>query len=155
MEKQRYLLVCDLQDNNSEGVERFTRKLTDWVNAHAHEYNAVMATVRVNTYIGNFEKHLKDYSCKDPKLLGFHYDKVIKKDGYGLTEVGYSCLPKNAHIDVIGMETGGTIMNVALDLFSLNYDFNVLSDYCYCNDGKDVHQAACKVMKTYLGSALK
>lgn len=155
MDKQKYLLVVDLQQANSEGVERFTRKLTDWINAHSHEYSAVLATVRKNTKVDNFERYLKDYSCVDPKLLGFHYDKLIEKEGYGLDEIGYSVIPKNAHIDVVGMETQGSIMAIALDLFSLGYEFNVFGDLCYCNDGKDVHKAAITCLKQSIGTALK
>jgi nicotinamidase-related amidase len=152
---QKYLLVVDLQKANSEGVERFTRKLEDWINAHAHEYVAVLATVRKNTKIDNFERHLKDNSCQDPKLLNFHCDKVIEKEGYGLDEVGYNCIPRNAHIDVVGMETQASIMAIALDLFGLGYDFTVYEDLCYCNDGKDIHKAAVTCLKSSIGTALR
>lgn len=151
---EKYLLVVDVQKANSEGVEKFTRKLTDWINAHAHEYTAVFATIRKNTKVDNFERFLRDDSCQDPKLLDFHYDKLIEKEGYGLDEIGYSVIPRNAEINVVGMETGASIMAIALDLFSLGYNFKVIGDLCYCNDGKDIHQAAIKCLQTYIGKAL-
>ena len=152
---QKVLLVVDVQKENSEGVERFADKLSHWIDAHAHEYQYVVATIRKNTKVDNFERYLKDYSCADPELCRFHYDKLVAREGYSLDEVGYKLVPKTMHVDVVGMETQGAIMAIALDLFSLGYDFSVLKDYCYCNDGRGVHKAALQCLKESIGTALK
>lgn len=152
---QKYLLVVGIQKGHEEGAGRYIRKTCDWINAHAHEYTAVVASIRVNTKVDNFEKFLKDYSMEDTDTLGFHCDIVTTREGYGLSENGFKAIPKTAHIDVIGMNTHSSVYGVALDLFSYGYDFSVLSNLTYCQEGDRVQKAALVSLKEAIGAALK
>lgn len=151
----RYLLVVGIQKGQEEGAEKFVNKLCDWINAHAHEYTATIASIRVNTRVDNFERYQNDYSMEDTDILGYHCDSIVTREGYGLSENGFKSIPRNAHVDVVGMNTHSSVYGVALDLFSYGYEFNVLSQWTWCQEGKKVQEAAIKSLEQAIGSALK
>ena len=150
----KYLLVVGVQKGHEEGAEKFVRKLCDWIDSHAHEYTAVIASIRVNTKVDNFERFQHDNSMSDTNVLGYHCDQIVTREGYVLSENGFKAIPRGSHVDVVGMNTHSSVYGVALDLFSYGYDFNVLSKWTWCQEGSRVQDAALKSLEQAIGDAL-
>lgn len=150
----RILVVIGIQKGHEEGAEKFVKKTIDWINAHAHNYDQVISSIRINTKVDNFERYMKDYSMEDTDVLGYHTDKILTREGYTLPE-GFPIPNPNTHFDVIGMNTHSSVMGHVLDMFGKGYDFSVLSELTTCQEGKKVQEAALTVLKEAIGNALK
>lgn len=152
--KEKILLVVDLQKEfaDNEGmypkILKFVKQAIDGT-----EYNRVIATKCGNFDGSNFVRYTNWVDLIDgADELEFTPDKVIEKVSYGLTD--YKEIPKNAMIHVVGYNTGACVLKVALDLFDLDYDFRVLSDYCYSGDGYENHVHGLWTLNHLLGKAV-
>lgn len=117
-------------------------------------YDKVVATKCVNSNKSNFVRYNNWHKLIDgTSELEFKADEVIEKQSYGLTD--YSMLPKDAEIDIIGYDTGACVLKIALDLFDRDYNFLVLSKYCYSTGGEEHHKRGLQILSNLLENAVK
>lgn len=149
----KILLVVDLQVEFKDNDGQYERIL-DFVN-HAKEngYDRVIATVCKNNDNTAFVKYENWYDCYNPEPLEFNPDDILIKYGYGLNN--YNILPKTDQYDIIGFNTDACVLKIALDLFDNNYDFHVLTDYCYSNSGYTHHINGVELLKRLMSKAIK
>ncbi len=136
----KILFVVDLQrefaDNDGKYEEILNFVHTSTANK---DYNKIIATKCKNKQNSNFVRYSNWFDLiDDASDLDFEADMVIEKISYGLLD--YSFLPRNAEIDIIGFNTGACVLKVALDLFDRDYNFKVLSKYCYSSNGLEHHK---------------
>ncbi len=151
----KILLVVDLQaefadsDGEYERILNFVRSATE-----NKTYDRVIATKCLNRENSNFVRYSRWKKMIDGAAeLEFTPDTVIEKISYGLTD--YSMLPVDAHIDVVGYNTGACVLKVALDLFDRNYNFTVLSRYCYSSSGLKHHKHGLWTLKNLMENAVE
>ncbi|MGN0107921.1 MAG: isochorismatase family protein [Hominilimicola sp.] len=151
----KILLVVDLQTEfaDSDGeYERILKFVQEAIENKA--YNKVIATKCLNRENSNFVRYSNWGKMIDGAAkLEFTPDTVIEKISYGLTD--YSMLPTDAHIDVVGYNTGACVLKVALDLFDRDYNFTVLSHYCYSSSGLEHHRRGLWTLKNLLENAVR
>lgn len=152
--REKILLVVDLQkefaDNDGmyNKILKFVKQAIDGT-----EYDRVIATKCLNFEGSNFVRYTNWTDLINGVAeLDFKPDKVIEKVSYGLTD--YKEIPKDAIIHVVGYNTGACVLKVALDLFDMEYDFNVISDYCYSSNGYKHHIHGMWTLKHLLGNAV-
>lgn len=151
----KILLVVDLQaefadsDGEYEGILNFVR------NAIKNKtYDRVIATKCLNRKNSNFVRYSNWEKLIDgTSELEFTPDTVIEKVSYGLTD--YSMLPKDAQIDIVGYNTGACVLKVALDLFDRDYNFKILSRYCYSSSGLEHHRRGLWTLKNLMENAVE
>ena len=150
----KILLVVDLQAEFADSDGEYERILNFVKNAIANKtYDKVIATKCLNSENSNFVRYSNWGKMIDGAAeLEFTPDTVIEKISYGLTD--YSILPVDAHIDVVGYNTGACVLKIALDLFDRNYNFTVLSSYCYSSSGLKHHKHGLWTLKNLMENAV-
>ncbi len=151
----KILFVVDLQtefaddDGRYEDILKFVQEAM-----RKKTYDKIIATKCLNRKNSNFVRYSNwDELIGNAAELPFEADVVIEKISYGL--VDYSMLPKEAEIHVIGYNTGACVLKVALDLFDRNYNFKVLSEYCYSTGGSEHHKRGLWTLKNLLENAVQ
>ena len=102
----KILLVVDLQAEFADSDGEYERIL-NFVRSEIGNktYDRVIATKCLNRENSNFVRYSRWKKLIDGAAeLEFAPDTVIEKISYGLTD--YSMLPVDAHIDVVGYNTG-------------------------------------------------
>lgn len=150
----KILFVVDLQaefaDNDGE-YERILSFVQDAI--QNREYDKVIATKCLNRKNSNFVRYNNwNELINSASQLGFKPDTVIEKVSYGL--LNYSILPKDALIHVVGYNTGACVLKVALDLFDRDYNFKVLSQYCYSSSGLEHHKHGLWTLRNLMENAV-
>lgn len=146
------LLVVDLQPEFRDTDGRYERIL-DWVRT-VEGYDRIIATKCLNSMNSPFVKYENWYDCIDSVCdLEFKADKVIEKYGYGI--IDYSILNKIDTYDIVGFNTDACVLKIALDLFDRNYNFNILTEYCYSSNGLEHHQYGVELLCRLMGKAVK
>ena len=147
---KKILLAVDVQPEFADKEGHYEYILNFIENS---DYDEIVATQCINSPDSAWVKY-QDWTTLigGAKPLEFGYDRMYEKVGYGMDD--YSVLDKSAHYDIIGYNTGACVLKVALDLFDLGYDFNVLTDYCYTDSGKDHHEKGLWTLKNLLGKAI-
>lgn len=149
----KILLVVDLQPEFADKDGQYGRILEFAKNANQY-YDRVIATKCLNKENSNFIRYNDWYDLiGNARDLEFEADSVIEKISYGLTD--YSMLPKDAEIHVMGYNTGACVLKIALDLFDRNYNFKVLSQYCYSSSGLEHHKHGLWTLENLLKNAVQ
>lgn len=150
----KILLTVDLQpefadkDGKYEEILHFVQQ-----SINNNSYDKIIATKCGNKENSNFVKYSNWSELMDNvSELDFKPDIIIKKISYGLLD--YSFLPKDAEIDIIGYNTGACVLKVALDLFDREYNFKVLSRYCYSNNGLEHHKHGLWTLRNLMENAV-
>lgn len=150
----KILLAVDLQkefadkDGKYEDIIKFLKEAV-----RGGGYDKVIATKCVNSGKSNFIRYNNWHKLvKGTSELEFEADEVIEKQSYGL--VDYSMFPEDATIDIIGYDTGACVLKIALDLFDRDYDFKVLTKYCYSTGGKEHHERGVQILKDLMEKAV-
>ena len=144
------LLAVDVQPEFAD-KERHYEQIINFIKSS--NYDEIVATQCINSPNSPWVKYQDWKNLMDgARPLEFHYDCMYEKVGYGMDD--YSVLEKDAHYDIIGYNTGACVLKVALDLFDRGYDFNVLTDYCYSDSGKEHHEKGVWTLKNLLGKAV-
>lgn len=146
------LLVVDLQREFRDTDGQYERIL-NWVKT-VKGYDKIIATKCLNSVDSPFVKYENWYDCIDSVCeLEFQADKVIEKYGYGL--IDYSKLSKTDTYDIVGFNTDACVLKVALDLFDRNYNFSVLTEYCYSSNGLEHHKYGVELLRRLMSKAIK
>lgn len=146
----RVLLVVDLQPEFKDNDGQYERIL-DFVKS-TKEYDRIIATKCFNLSSSPFIKYSCWFDClEEIKELEFTPYYIVAKSTYGL--VDYDILDKDWEYDIIGFNTDGCVLKIAMDMFDRKYDFRVLSQYCYCSTGIEAHIFGKAVLKNNLGTA--
>ena len=150
----KILLVVDLQAEFADSDGEYERILEFVRNAIKDTtYDKVIATKCLNRENSNFVRYSNWERLIDGAAeLEFTPDYVIEKVFYGLTD--YSILPKNAEFHVVGYNTGACVLKVALDLFDRDYNFKILSRYCYSSSGLAHHRCGLWTLKNLMENAV-
>lgn len=151
----KILLAVDVQQEFNNDDKEYN-KIVDYIK-HAKEngYDAVYATVCGNTPDGSFVRYSNWTDCLDGvKPLDFTPDRSYFKTVYGLKESDYLDMGKDNEYTVIGYNTGACVLKVCLDLFDLEYNFRVLTDYCYSSEGPIEHYHGVAVMHALFENAV-
>lgn len=150
----KILLAVDLQkefadkDGKYEDILAFLKEAVS-----GGGYDKVVATKCQNSSDSNFDRYNNWHKLsKGASELEFEADEVIEKQSYGLLD--YSMFPKDAIIDIIGYDTGACVLKIALDLFDRNYDFRVLTKYCYSTGGREHHERGVRILKDLMERAV-
>lgn len=172
----RILLAVGLQD--AFAVEPYYSKCIDYIKKHTAEYTKVIHTYFANPrmhYVTghddrsddiqknkNFKKYIgytEEGLSSDDLMRALHDPDSRLKSGYLIQ--GNICdissneyLPNHCHYDLIGCDTDACIMGIAFQLFDNEYDFSILTEYCYSSGGKEYHDMAVKLMQRNFGSAV-
>lgn len=146
------LLVVDVQPEFADNDGQY-QKILHFIEESRSQYDKIVATICKNKEDTAFVKYENWFECFNVQPLDFTADQEIEKFGYGLSEYE-TVLPKTAHYDVIGFNTDACVMKIALDMFDKNYDFNVLTDYCYSHSGYDRHMNGVRLMKHLMSNAI-
>lgn len=148
----RVLLVVDLQREFIDSEGQYER-IVNWVKT-VKGYDKVIATKCLNSKDSPFIKYENWYDCIDSvNELEFKADEVIEKYGYGL--INYDKLSKNDTYDIVGFNTDACVLKVALDLFDRNYNFSVLTEYCYSSNGLEHHKYGVELLQRLMSKAIK
>lgn len=150
--KENVLLVVDVQKEFVKDNLAYS-KIVGYIIRHRRDYDLIIATSFKNTEDSQFAKYLNWTDMQIITPLEFKSDIKLIKNQYGLNS--YSTIPRNSHIDVIGMNIDSCVMKVAFDLFDRRFDFSVLTEYCYSSGGKEYYNMAVDIMKRNLGSAIR
>lgn len=151
----KILLVVDLQPEFKDKDNKY-EEILDFVRTSIKDrvyYDKVIATKCLNKENSNFVRY-SDWTdlISSVEDLEFTPDKVIEKIAYGLTD--YSFLDKDDEIHIIGFNTGACVLKIALDLFDRDYNFKVLSKYCYSSNGLEHHNRGMWTLKHLIGNAV-
>lgn len=151
----KILLAVDIQPEFADKDGMYPKILGFVRDAVAgDEYQRVIATKCLNRENSNYVRYSGWTDMLDgAKELEFEPDEVIEKISYGLLD--YSFLAKDAEIHVIGYNTGACVLKVALDLFDRDYNFKVLTKYCYSGDGKYNHERGLWTLKNLMEYAVE
>ena len=149
--KENVLLVVDVQPDFVEDKEVYN-KIVEYITTNRREYASVISCITRPQATEQFNKYLNWDAILAKRPIEFKSDMDIIKNQYGLNS--YTSIPKDCHIDVIGMDTDKNVLKVAYDLFDRRYDFSVLTQYCYSSGGKEINQKAIDVMRSNLGRAI-
>lgn len=151
----KILLVVDLQPEFADSDGEYGRILKFVQDAIGNKsYDKVIATKCVNRENSNFVRYSNwDELIEGASELAFVADEVIEKISYGLLD--YSFLPKEAEIHVMGYNTGACVLKVALDLFDRDYNFKVLSEYCYSSSGLEHHERGLWTLRNLFENAVQ
>lgn len=149
--KENVLLVVDVQPDFAEDKEVYN-KIVEYITANRRDYASVISCITKPLGVEQLNKYVDWDSMLAKKSIEFKSDMNLIKNQYGLNS--YTSIPKQCHIDVIGMDTDKNVLKVAYDLFDRRYDFSVLAQYCYSSGGKEINQKAIDVMRRNLGKAI-
>ena len=108
----------------------------------------LLGNLTTELVIGNL---LSTFSCA-LLVISMFKENSIDKHTYALNTT--KNLSKKFAYDVIGCDTDACILATAFKLFDENYEFRVLSDYCFSSGGKEVHDSAVEIMKRNFGTAV-
>lgn len=145
------LLVVDLQREFRDTDGQYERIL-NWVKT-VKGYDKIIATKCLNSVDSPFVKYENWYDCIDSVCeLEFQADKIIEKYSYGL--IDYSKLSKTDTYDIVGFNTDACVLKIAMDLFDRNYDFKVLTNFCYSSNGLEHHQFGVTLLHRLLSKAV-
>lgn len=150
----KILFVIDLQPEFADRDGKY-EKILDFVHSAIQnkDYDKVIATKCRNKENSNFVRYSNWYDMLNSAAeLDFIPDITIEKIAYGLSD--YSFLPKHAEIHVIGYNTGACVLKVALDLFDREYNFKVLSQYCYSCNGFEHHKHGLWTLNNLMENAI-
>lgn len=146
------LLVVDLQ-REFRDIDGQYERILNWVKT-VKGYDKIIATKCLNSMDSPFVKYENWYDCIDSVCeLEFQADKVIEKYGYGL--IDYSKLSKTDTYNIVGFNTDACVLKIAMDLFDRNYDFKVLTDFCYSSNGLEHHQYGVELLQRLMSKAIK
>ena len=134
----RILLVVDLQKEFA--VEPYYSKVIDFIKTHKSDYNKVIATRFINTKDSPFVNKLGFNDAMKRHDLDIPYDELFGKH------------MKTDDVYVVGCDTDACILSMCFEMFRLNVNFKVLSEYCYSSGGEEYHNAALKIMKRNFGT---
>lgn len=151
----KVLLAVDVQKEFADKDGKYEEILA-FINKSAQDnlYDRIIATKCRNNPDSNFVRYNNWHKLIDGvSELEFKADRIIEKVSYGLLD--YSDIPKNALIDVIGYDTGACILKTALDLFDREYNFRILSRYCYSTGGLKHHNQGIAVLRNLMEKAVK
>lgn len=151
----KILLVVDLQLEFSDKDGEY-RRILEFVKKSIQNknYDRVIATKCLNKENSNFVRYSNWYELIDNvRDLEFKADYIIEKISYGL--IDYSMFPKDAEIHVMGYNTGACVLKIALDLFDRDYNFKVLSEYCYSSSGFEHHKHGLWTLRNLLENAVQ
>ena len=147
------LLAVDVQKEFQDQDGQYD-KIVSYIKNAVGKYDLIYATVCTNHPDSPFVQNNVWLDCLNGlEPLAFSTDKVVVKCGYGFLD--YHWLDIRDHYDIIGFNTDCCVMKVALDLFDRGYDFNVITDYCYCSGGNEEHQRGVGLMRDLLGQMVK
>lgn len=124
-------------------------------------FDCVIATKFVNSkksvYYNSLNwKHLIDKS--EIELVdGLFYTVCLNKYSYSACTASFSNILKKYNITkadeiyICGIDTDCCVMFTAVDLFQKGYNIYLYEDLCASTGGKEVHDAAIKILKRNIG----
>lgn len=152
----KYLFVVDVQKEfvKDKMGEKVYQKCLQYIDAHRHEYDAVIAAVYINdpTKFANMNRLLNWNDCKKIENLEFIPDGTFMHSGYSIKE--YPSVTKLDCIDIIGFDTDACVLSACFDIFNLGCNMRILSEYIWSSGGKKMHEAGIAVMRRQFGKAL-
>ena len=145
----RVLLVVDLQKEFA--VEPYHSKVVDFIKTHKSDYDKVIATRFINTKDSPFVNKLGFNEAMKRHDLDIPYDELFGKHTYECGNGFYKHM-KADDVYVIGCDTDACILSMCFEMFRLNVNFKVLSEYCYSSGGEEYHNAALTIMRRNFGT---
>ena len=148
------LLAVDVQKEfvKDKVGQRIYDKCIDFIGAHAHDYNYVLAAVYQNEDNPNMQRLVNYNECKDITPLEFMPDQVCYHSGYSITQ--YPVLTPVDTIDIIGFDTDACVLSAAFHVFDIGCNMRLLTDFMWSSGGKKYHEAGLTVMKRQFGKAV-
>jgi len=152
----RYLFVVDLQKEFAKDRQgkKVYEKCLRFISEHRHEYDAVVATVYkqdMSDFV-NMHRFINWKEMQSISDLDFEPDRLITHSSYSIKE--YPMVGKYDHVDIIGFDTDACVLNACFDIFNSGCSMRVLVDGCWSSGGKDMHEAALKVMRRQFRKAI-
>lgn len=148
----RILLAIDVQPEFGKKCPEEYDKMLSFLKDHGKDYDLLVASQFINKPDSPYVKYLEWDSMNTINSLDFYADHIVRKTSYGLPN--YRFISEDDTLDVIGMDTDACILKVAFDLFDMNANFRILTEYCYSSAGASAHEAAVALMQRQFGSAV-
>lgn len=153
----RFLIVIDLQEEFAKGFKgkNIYKRALNYVYANKDKYHCVFAAVYQQdtmTFI-NMQRKLNWDECQSVKPVEFPYDRIYYHSGYSINE--YPNFQQGDRVDVIGFDTDACVLAACFDLFNIDCDLHILTDYIYSSGGEDMHKHGLAVMKRQFGKCVE
>ena len=146
---EKYLLVIDIQP--SFNLEPYYSKVINFIEANRHNYKGIVATRFLNTENSVYVKRLNFRKAMSKERIPFKYDLLVDKFTCGLDKNVCDIYFSGRTVDVVGCDTDACVLETCFNLFEMDIDFRVLTNYCYSTGGIDYHEAGLKVMERNFG----
>lgn len=148
-----YLLAVDVQREFVKGSvgKRVYDRVIDFLHKMT-PYYTVVAPVYQNKTNPNMNRLLGWNEMQGIMPLDFKPEYFYLHSGYSIKE--YLNFQPRDTVDVIGFDTDACVLSACFDLFNAGVNFRILADGCWSSGGKELHQAALKIMERQFGKAL-
>lgn len=152
----KYLLAIDIQKEFTKGEagEKIYQNCLKFIaDAKSNGYDEVIAAVyKQSEGFGNMDKLLDWHEMHEIAPLEFEPDRVCMHSGYQMR--AFPDIHKNDEVHIIGFDTDACVLAACFDVFEIQCDMKILTDYIYSSGGLEMHMAGLKVLRRQFRKAL-
>lgn len=145
----KYLIAIGCQKEKLQLIDKRVRhNILDYLNAHGHDYDGVIAIVRKATDgDDNFQKNNDLDVSNSMTYLGYEASNIIEVPGY---DVDCRMFRKDAEYHLMGVSTSASVLCIAMSMYSCGLRIKVLKDLCEDRKGKKLEDMAFQIMNAYM-----
>ena len=154
------LVIIDVQNGFiNKSTEHIPNSIKNLLCKQFFDY--VVCTKFINKESSAFTDIMNWYDLMDKssqklnKIIESVSEKVFEKNSYSCFTEEFEEYIKDNGIDklyFVGIDTDACVLKSALDCFERNIKFEVLTNYCASTGGKEIHEAAIKIMDRNISS---
>ncbi len=155
------LLIIDVQKQfkDSEGLYE---KCLSFITENINNYDMVYATIFSQTVNGetnsNYHKKLKWDGCiscteADLEVILPKNINIILKNGYGIKNID-QFFKKDDEVDIVGCDIDACVMAVCFQLWDMDINFKILTDYVYTTSSDFTKNDVIKILKRNFGTCV-